>query len=661
MKKKTLSLTLLLCSTSAFAQTQYYGGEYECRDRKYYVNLAVTLGKPSHVSVWYREDPYRFEGFSGDADWTTEGGEIHAYSRSLRVKGKQAEWRSGKNPNKNCKPFTLTDRDAPEAEYRKFIEAVKTPPETADDIRKIITARFTLPPYEMLPDLDRTLISEEYKSASQAYWENVFSWRAEKIRNMPIEGDGSAYVAAVKPLLDDDVLYPENIERPGNWHNHVHNLSNKIAYRLAFEGKDPKLAQRQLDDAFCQRARNMGSNMYVIDETATGLPFAFWTRDFAQQVINQHRVCNQDWAENWLIKNYPKVEAQAKTYVDYIEKVKAWLALPDEYSTYSAVRDLVNVENQRELQNHLDYLDEISGGAFSAKLENIEKATLADMDNIIRAQLAKEPDSSEYSVCSSIFKDINNETLTDACRQAAPALIETLHKEQAIAKAEAALKELVDYAKQIKTLEEAQAVNWLYLPDIDGISDTLRVETQAALAPEQARIAAMIEQAAADAIQNTPNEEIGGICPSTYSKQMPEVVSKAMENCASKIAAHNESVRTKACDGHVQTAGAQEIEQETILIRLRNDREERLTIREIVCEFSDAKDAGIKIGSEAWIGKSREITVKYPEFEITGEIEPDKEGIWLVTEVKDWKPKDSGTPIDMCLFDADDNWCEKAK
>ena len=230
---------------------------------------------------------------------------------------------------------------------------------------------------------------------------------------------------SVQPLLNADMGLRGLFRRYDNAAVAQKYENALIAYRLAITGLDPMLARRSTKE-LCDRL-NMFSGWYANTserlQIATGIPFAFWNRDIAQETIDQLRNCKQGDAADWIVDNFPTITQAANTYQAIIPKIKEMLALPDDHDTLVKTGGLTldkTLREQYKLEN--DDIDLMSGGALGQKRETIKNKISGDIPAIIDKALAEQEYCSQYKLCEELFeqtgmRDLDYEIGRASCRE----------------------------------------------------------------------------------------------------------------------------------------------------------------------------------------------------------------------------------------------------
>ena len=634
----TLLTAALLTSGASFAATQYYGGMYQCKSPGY-LNLAVSEGKPANIDLRYylvEEDSYYH--LKGEAEWGKNGGEFRDGSIGLRVKDNKATWLGWDGKvNEDCTPFTLNARKPPLEEAQALLELLKTAGTDATGVRSVAEAETAVPPADMLPELDRTATKQAIDQARSDYWARAFADRRQKVTTMPITGDGKDYLSTVQPLLNAD-MGPRGLFRRYDNAAAAQKYENAlIAYRLAITGLDPMLARRSTKE-LCDRL-NMFSGWYANTserlQIATGIPFAFWTRDIAQETIDQLRNCKQGDAADWIVDNFPTITQAADTYQAIIPKIKEMLALPDDHDTLVKTGGLTldkTLREQYKLKN--DDIDLMSGGALGQKRETIKNKISGDIPAIIDKALAEQEYRSQYKLCEELFEQTGMRDLVQQCAEIAPAHM-----------AQAALNKAIANADNIHSIAAAREADWLQLPRVNNASDEAIAKAEAALEPARERIAKLILSDIDAQIAASPDSALSSdACPDAY--RVPVTIQRAFDSCVARVRAHNSAVAEAKCQTAIAASGAKDIAENRIrLYSWRKGGEVEVNIGKLICD----SDMPITIGKSGWLSSSRELKAGVDGEEIIATIKPDKDDVWTITAVKGWTPPQD-TPVSICLW-----------
>ncbi|WP_298643309.1 hypothetical protein [uncultured Cardiobacterium sp.] len=634
----TLLTAALLTSGASFAATQYYGGMYQCKSPGY-LNLAVSEGKPANIDLWYyrvEEDSYYH--LKGEAEWGKNGGEFRDGGTGLRVNGNKATWLGWNGKvNEDCTPFTLSAKKAPLEEAQALLDLLKTAGTDATGVRSVAEADIAVPPVDMLPELDRAATKQALSQARSDYWTRAFTDRRQKVATMPITGDGKDYLSTVQPLLNAD-MGPRGLFRRYDNSAGAQKYENAlIAYRLAITGLDPMLARRSTK-ALCDRL-NMFSgwdaNTPERLQIATGIPFAFWSRNMAQEIIDQLRNCKQGDRADWIVNNFPTITQAADTYQAVIPKIKEMLALPDNYDTLVKTGGLFLDKALRE-QYKLEHddIDLMSGGALGQKREAIKNKISGDIPAIIDKALAEQDYTSSYKLCEELFEQTGMRDLVQQCAEIAPARMAQAALDQAVAKAE-----------KIDSIAAAREADWLQLPHVYNASDEAVAKAEAALEPARERIAKLILSDIDAKIAASPDSPLGGnTCPDAY--RVPATIQRAFDSCEQRVRAHNSAVAEARCQASIAASGAKDIAENRIrLYSWRRGNEVEVSIGKLICD----SDTPITIGKSGWLSSARELKTSVDGEEIIATIKPDKDDVWIITAVKGWTPPQD-TPVSICLW-----------
>lgn len=654
MTLRTAIIVAALSATAAHAEMHYFGGHYQCRNPSY-LNMAIEYGSPTQANIWYYNRTMSSPSFlQGKAEkWTEKGGYLEIpYSDDLAIKGKQATWMRDKDKaDEDCTTFTLTPKEKPLTEYDHYLKLLKEVSTDDKGMNAVNTAEFALPPRDMLPDLDRTAYSEQIKTAEQDYWKRALEDRAKAAFTLPIDGDGTAYINKVKPLFGTDMGPNGSIAKfDYSWREQVYRDQTTMAYRLAMSGANPQLA-RYSDDEICARTK-YNDGLYG-EQAATfivGVPFPFWDRDFTQPVIDTLRKCEHTNSANWLVENFPKINAASERYRAVSNEIQALLAKPDTYETFVETNGLRLKPEILELQKlKNEDIDIFSAGLLEQKRGRIIEALSEALPGLIDKKLQEKDYDRSYTLCNDVLPNHNDfralNQLYQNCTEIAPARIAQITLDKAVARAESA-----------DTLNAAEAADWLVLPRVYDAPEDAVAAAEAKLNAPRQRIADLILVTAEKAIVANRNETIDkSICPVAYDA--PDIIKNAMKLCASRIGEHNVAVEEAQCDAAVNAAGkAREIANANIRLFLDGylgGREREMNIRKLICDSRGHID--IEISGDGWFGSARDLTLKLDDKTVKAVIEPDKNGVWIVTKVKGKTPKDGFSPA-ACLFG--DTYCE---
>ena len=408
---------------------------------------------------------------------------------------------------------------------------------------------------------------------------------------------------------------------------------------------------RYSDDEICARTK-YNDGLYG-EQAATfivGVPFPFWDRDFTQPVIDTLRKCEHTNSANWLVENFPKINAASERHRAVSNEIQALLAKPDTYETFvetNGLRLKPEILALQKLKN--EDIDIFSAGLLEQKRGRIIEALSEALPGLIDKKLQEKDYDRSYTLCNDVLPNHNDfralNQLYQNCTEIAPARIAQTTLDKAVARAESA-----------DTLNAAEAADWLVLPRVYDAPEDAVAAAEAKLNAPRQRIADLILVTAEKAIVANRNETIDkSICPVAYDA--PDIIKNAMKLCASRIGEHNVAVEEAQCDAAVNAAGkAREIANANIRLFLDGylgGREREMNIRKLICDSRGHID--IEISGDGWFGSARDLTLKLDDKTVKAVIEPDKNGVWIVTKVKGKTPKDGFSPA-ACLFG--DTYCE---
>jgi len=180
---RTAILAALLGATTAtaYADTQYFEGEYVCKDIPRHNFWAVDLDAKT-VQLGIRRldrvnNPNLRTGtLEIDGNTLTLTGERNT---NLYAKGTVSEdgraldltWtgRKGK-PRAGCAPFTLTQtEDTPTARWDAFLALAEAPEPTTDDMENSLAMAREMPHAELLPALDQQVYRQKRQAANRDF------------------------------------------------------------------------------------------------------------------------------------------------------------------------------------------------------------------------------------------------------------------------------------------------------------------------------------------------------------------------------------------------------------------------------------------------------------------------------------------------------------
>lgn len=617
MKKAIGGLCAFLMSGAAFAG-DYYIGHYQC-EAPGVAHLGVD---GNQVALWWRSG-WDYRGISGQVDLSKRAELVtNTYKPGLVLTPKGQEfdaiWIQNDSPIEDCAPFTLEKTQSPLERYEAFLALTGAEglPDL-DRVRDYYAQDFALPPAEMLPELDRKAMEEKVRAARESFAEKIQTARAKAIE----EGEtGPDYIATSLAWLAPDAFPVDDYNRAlGAF---AHYLST-IANRAEAAGLDVASMHRR-GAAMCETLERFET--YPSDDklvVVSGLPFAFWDRDFAQQVIDDLRGCDAGRHADWVVEHFPEIEQMAAQRQAVLEDLSRFAAMPPRFKTLRETSGF-SIPKARREELGLSYRengDGLTGNGFTllrAKVMDQARATMAEeLDEIIAAN-ADSVWFSDSSACSELFGGLDvPQDIREAC---APLAQERI----AFAKAQKA-RDL--YAKRLAglqaatTVAEANDAGWgLPIDGADSLPEAERAEQDAALAKESARLAEVMDNEINALIKDNPQQLVRYTCPSEA----------ALANiCRQKVQEHNASVREAECQANMKNAGVTDIADEVVMIE-----GSEVSFRELAC--GPIADGKLQISKAGWFSKSRELTHNRAGYPITAVIAPDPErkGIWTITEVK---------------------------
>lgn len=659
--KITTGMTAAFLSTTAQAETRYFVGEYTCNTAGV-ANLALTdIDAGKEVTIWFRlYDNSRWNGSKADLEWA--GGTqllTNRFGMTLTEIGEDkisAQWLNRRaEPNPECSTFELDQTDTPLERFQTFSqEATEAAPRP--DVARDLTARYNrLPPAEMVPELDRTVAAETLQTAWQDYWSQFETARQEMIDGLGTDATKEEFASVAAMLAPD-------LDRDGSLLNDYRDMRQlagdmaTLANRRDQAGFDPREALITGPD-FCTRLSHRANDRQEKIEVAGAVPFDFWTRDIAQQVIDTLRRCDEDNTADWVAQNFPSIMAKGEERAALVAEIDRLVALPASRATLAETNGLMP---SREFLRGLNRDEADVHAIGGARLAQARDAALAQTESSLEAEIAElvaqDPDPQWLNAGNLCYGLVGKQRILEpfyeTCKNVAATKIDEARHHRAKVAAEATLAEVVASAERAQTPAEARAANWFALPynfDQSLVDPETLSDAQSRIHAATTRLAEQIMPMTKEALAQSPDTLLNASdCGSSHN--VPPVVAAAITACQTEVNAHNTAVTTRRCDQRMAEVGAEKYGTDQLAIPSLFGGQTTLDFRQFFCKELPKTEA--TLNKSGWFGKKLSMTLDLGAGPVTAELEPSEtnDTIWVIQAVEGYTPPPGESPA-LCLFD----------
>lgn len=397
---------LIMSGAPALAdEPTYYSGSHLCDAKLHFDDWRISRQASGAIAaeVYYRrEDSRAFDRLELSAQ--TIGNDlrlsdargrprvaVRLSADQTKLEGQWLDYRG--NPQKNCAPFTLATADSAMDRMDRVLELLATEMPSVDQARKAAHLQQTLPPLNLLPELDRENYRQRYGKEAPQFWSRFYDAELGLLRSMPV----STPEERVKLVEEMRAATAFNLTPQGSLANDnaarraAQDALRTAADRLA-DTEEPLKPVDLQDRTACERLTAFNYPGITEFELIAGLPVEYWDRAVAEVVLAKAQQCEGAGSVvREITRSYPEIEQRQKAAAWLRAERDRLLALP---ATLATLRETGWLQVDRDALRK----DNVSNHAYQrfagdALKKHREEALAAAHVEIITSFASKSPET----------------------------------------------------------------------------------------------------------------------------------------------------------------------------------------------------------------------------------------------------------------------------
>ncbi|WP_244474594.1 hypothetical protein [Methylobacterium sp. Leaf85] len=241
----------------------------------------------------------------------------------------QGRWLTGQGkPQADCEPFTLARSESVKARIDRLFGLLGEARPSVETARSVAGEQQTLPPFDLLPDLDQQAYRQRYAEAAPTFWRRFYDAERKRLAELPVDPPAArAQVVEEMRAATSPALAPDgSLDRNGAARQAALEFLRIVADRLAASGQPLEALP---GDTVCERIATFGYLDIERLEWAVGLPVEYWDRPFTEDLLRKAQSCKDGrTVVRLLSQSYPDIEKRRKAALWLREERERFLALP---------------------------------------------------------------------------------------------------------------------------------------------------------------------------------------------------------------------------------------------------------------------------------------------------------------------------------------------
>lgn len=378
--QKTLAAATVIAAASALpvlaAETIYVSGANVCGGNVHTNNWRISLqDNGTALFTVYQQQlgssrvmVREFQGQpQGESYLLTQKG--HPWA-SVKIDNDKVvgRWNNGNGvADVNCDPFSLAKVSDPRTRFDEILGIYEVEePSVEDAVRVAALAKF-LPHVELLPELDQRSYQNRISGAYGKFWSRFFEIELKRKKDASLETpkDREKYLEEIRQMTDSNFGPEGGIANSGATKRFSVALLKAGADRLA--DTDSPMQPLPLSRETCNAIESYGYSGYEELDLIAGLPTEYWTRNYAEQLLEVARECDGSFTKA-LVNLYPTIEDNQRQVAWARSERQRLLDVPLELAAFKEANWLlVDEDRTRENKISREMVERFLGNGLSAR------------------------------------------------------------------------------------------------------------------------------------------------------------------------------------------------------------------------------------------------------------------------------------------------------
>lgn len=334
MKKSKLFTVCAIASiaagvSGASAQdSAFYSGEYACGGQIKFTDWQLTkLNDREYEAVVYQGTRGESQYMEYKLNGVEEGGNLRIFynnrpfivARMANADSEiSAQWVDSQGKPKNsCADFKVLKVDGAKERWDRTLNILASESPTVEQASEVAELQRTLPPVQLLPELDQNAYENRYNESYRSFWSTYLKNEWERLKTLPIdtEDERKSLITEMRVATGFNMSPRGSLANDDKARSEASNFLRLVADRLS--ATDTPVTAFSLDDASaCQRLTLMRYPSTADMELIVGLPVDYWDRSFTESVLAKAKTCEgANGVVQEITSNYSEYERRRQALV----------------------------------------------------------------------------------------------------------------------------------------------------------------------------------------------------------------------------------------------------------------------------------------------------------------------------------------------------------